>query len=165
MSDHTHGRFEIVAVADDDEAQAVLKILNDFGLSTNGFDSFPGPNGPELELGAEYIDTEFTMGQGDDLATQLLEKAPGATWEFIEDPNYEFSGTYHCHIPALGYYAASCNGEGQPVFTADQVLNMTKLSETSLIKELGLPWQLEFRRKSNLLNGEPLAPRTLTQED
>lgn len=153
MSDQTHARLEVIAVGDGEE-QAVLDVLNEYGLSDDGFASFPTAGMTKLELGTSYVNTQFTIGDGEDLTQRLLETAPGAFWEFIEDPVYEWLGTYHCHIPALGYYSADCDGDGQPVFNAPQVLNMTKLSELDLLKELGLPWQLEFRRLSKLLTEE-----------
>lgn len=153
MGDRTAARLEVLAIGEGEE-QAFLDVINEYGLSPDSEMSFPTHGVTKVEPGTDYGDYEFSCGEGATLASTLLEKAPNSTWSFTEDPAYEFLGDYYCNIPAIGFYSAPCNGEGVPVFTPDQVLNMTKLSELDLIKELGLPWLGEFARLRKLLTEE-----------
>jgi hypothetical protein len=56
-----------------------------------------------LILGEEYSTEETYLGNGDQMATNLVDLSPEITFLIHQEPRYEFDGDIHIQVPGLGY--------------------------------------------------------------
>jgi hypothetical protein len=52
----------------------------------------------------------------------MIKAAPGATWEFWEDPKYEWLGDWHGYTPSAGELGGDCDSDGNVVIDARAAL-------------------------------------------
>lgn len=114
MVDRTSAHLRVVDCPTD-QVGAVREILDRTGLHLE-FVEDDNPADHELGLGLVYMDQEIGCGVMNDVAQQLQERAPGASWEASEDPAYFWVGTVHRYTPALGWWSADCDDDGKPLF-------------------------------------------------
>lgn len=74
-----------------------------------------------LAFGAGESLEDVRCGTVDENASDLVDLAPKAIWQFFEDPKYEFSGTYAWHHPEVGLLMGECDADGRPVVAYEQL--------------------------------------------
>lgn len=157
MSDHTAYQLYVYECPDPVEQLAIVKVINDHEL----LDDWMGGDVPQtLELGHNYVDNEKSVGQTADIASDLIEAAPGATFVIWEDPNHEWLGSVCMYAPDLGRYDAECDADGNPVFEISSLLEKADQQATvgdfreQLEKLGGKPWQDRMTGLRNKLDAE-----------
>lgn len=118
MSDRTYLALSVYECPTS-QAQAILDIIETFDLSIGYDDETSDDEG--LALGALYSVGSVPCGSASEIAHHLMQVAPDTSWEVREDPAYEWLGSIHRFTPTLGMFAAQCDAEGEPVFTAREV--------------------------------------------
>jgi hypothetical protein len=110
VGDYTGGGFALWR-ATPEEAAAIAQELEAIGV----IDTEHGGSSSPLAVGewSEYGD--IRCGSVEDLAPGMAEAAPGAVWQFYEEPKYEWLGTCAWYHPDHGLYVAECGINGTPV--------------------------------------------------
>lgn len=103
-----------------EQVSAVLEIIERRGLHLE-FVEDGQPNDDQLRLDLVYMDHEISCGSAVQIAQELRQKAPDASWEVSEDPAYEWLGDIHRFTPALGMWSTDSAADGEPVFTAEKI--------------------------------------------
>ncbi|KJR10243.1 hypothetical protein UG54_01295 [Gordonia sihwensis] len=125
-----------IANCPDDQARAILEIIDAHDLSVDIDDR---PN--VLRIGEIYRIDEIPCKTSEEIANELQEVAPDASWECWEDPKYEWLGDLYRFTPELGLFTVECGGEGEPLFTAFEVRHFmakaTAVGGVDLARSLG----------------------------
>lgn len=121
----------------EDQARALLDVLAETGHLAEGWEGDPPDT---LRLGELYGDNQATLDTVDNLAAELVERAPGASWVAWSDPAYEWLGTIYYHTPELGLWHADCDAYGGAVFHLPTVRVVLDADEDTRARLLGLPW-------------------------
>lgn len=124
MADRTYFQL-VVADCPRHQAQTVLDIIDEFDL---GLDSCGDIT--ELALGEAYTANEIRCGSTEEIAEQLAETAPNASWECWEDPKYEWLGALVRFTPNLGLFTHDCDADGLARFTPKEVASLAVLPDT-----------------------------------
>lgn len=114
MSDRTSMSITI-ADCPPDQIGALTRTLTDLGLA-------------RVEGHNEFSTGEIICGTSLDIGEQLPTAAPGASWELVEQPAYEYLGIAMMYTPALGLFTSDCNDLGQPLVTTTAALALAKLT-------------------------------------
>jgi hypothetical protein len=133
------------------QARALLDTIDADDLDTNaGYRPHPDPGVPgtsvdltgRLVLGAPgYSHEKVSVGWmfEDDLADELVQAAPGATWRAWECPADGHLGTLRVHVPGLGVFRADCDGDGTPMFS-EADMRAVAADPAALDQAIGRPW-------------------------
>lgn len=129
-----------------EQRAAVLEIINEHGLTEDYFD---GEEETALNLGTRYGYGEMLLTAYQDVADQIIEKAPGATFECWNDPKYEYSGAVTMYAPDLGRFTSDCDADGEPYVTAPTIRKLiVNTGEEDLAlgleQALGVTWSKRF---------------------
>lgn len=119
MGDRTYHSL-VIADCPKDQARAVLDILNEYGYSTQADVDID----TTLALDELYFIEETNLGTSDEVAGQLMERAPGASFRASEDPKYEWLGVVSWYVPGLGLFSNTGDAQGQPVWNASEILSL-----------------------------------------
>jgi Protein of unknown function (DUF3145) len=123
MSDTTNLQLTVHA-APPEQHQAVLKAINAYGLGQDWASVAPADGFTELELGVQYTDGLGVVGHASQLAAELIDAAPGASFIVWEDPAYEWLGTVCAYTPELGAYEAESDANGVPQLSGAAILTL-----------------------------------------
>jgi hypothetical protein len=142
MSDRTYAQVDVLACPEDQRA-ALVAVLD--GTTEIPADFYPltlgsaneAPEDDTAPIG-RYGWDELALGSISDIASALIEAAPGATFHAWEDPKYEYPGGVVMYAPDLGRFDADCDANGQPYVTAWQVQQAADLD--TLRRETGVTW-------------------------
>jgi hypothetical protein len=155
MSDRTSMS---VTVADCPPAQieALTWTLIDLGLS-------------KVDDHNEFTADEIICGTAHDVGERLPDAAPGASWELVEQPAYEYLGIAMMYTPALGLFTADCNDLGQPLVTTTAALALAEIvrQNPDAISEIRGRLGFDHRRALDDLierNTESVLPEPGSQE-
>ena len=139
MSDRTSMS---VTVADCPPAQieALTWTLIDLGLS-------------KVDNHNEFTADEIICGTAHDVGERLPDAAPGASWELVEQPAYEYLGIAMMYTPTLGLFTADCNNLGQPLVTTTAALALAEIvrQDPDAISEIRHRLGLDHRRALDAL--------------
>ena len=119
----------------------VLDILAEYGLADEDT-----TNGATLTVGEWYSADEFRCGHANDVAGELVERAPEVAFTVYEEPAYGWVGTICTYVPELGLFTADCDNSGEVLFTRKQVLALDGKPDDIRQKELGVPWVTAIAR-------------------
>jgi len=130
----------------DEQAYALSEVLCDWELSYDWDGEFAELG--EVSLGMEpYTYREAVcLDVVKQLADEIIKAAPGAWFQAWTDPSEGALGTLVQYTPELGKFEAYCDADGQPHFTAHEVLQAAKLGEVGAKVLTGYAW-------SQVLNG------------
>lgn len=123
-----------------EQREAVLGIINEHGLTE---DYFGDKDVDELDLGATYGYGEMDLTAYQDVAEEIIEAAPGATFQCWNDPKYEYGGATTIYAPDLGRFTGDCDSDGDPYITASRFREVMKGGSAFADQQdraLGLPW-------------------------
>ena len=89
--------------------------------------TFTDYEGRPLRLDDTYScdDLPYTALRLPDLATRLVEAAPGASWYMWDEPE-DGTGTLHAYTPERGRFTAPCTNGGDVVLTREEILAYIK---------------------------------------
>lgn len=154
MGDRTWAQFTVVQLDTKkypEEAAAILAMLEDAGLG--------GLPGEELWVGpdAQYSDDQVSCGFVGEYLVPLVESAPHAVFHGYEDGGYEWLGEAMQYHPNLGLWRQTCDNNGFPVYSRDEVLHFIKLSKAAperINYLLGIPWDEAIEELSARLRAE-----------
>jgi hypothetical protein len=107
-----------------------------------------------IVLGEAYSAGDIRCGTADELAGQLVDRAPGTAFTVYEEPAYEWMGTVVTYVPGLELppdrdgrpregvvcWGASCDADGNGVWTAEQIREAIAAGPEHLAVMLGEPW-------------------------
>jgi hypothetical protein len=97
-----------------------------------------GADRKTLHLGYPYsIDTSTV----DELVHDLRDVAPDIAFTVTDDPDDEWLGSLRRYVPALGLFEASCDHDGNVVFTVADIVKLDTLRPARRQAKLGLPWE------------------------
>jgi len=112
------------------KAKLVAYVLEEWGV-TRDWDEGVGSSDWDaavvrdcIEAGIQFTDTQWGCGRGHELAKEL--KDLGVTFEFHEDPKYEWMGDLHMFHPELGEFYALCDADGEVQISAHVILELEK---------------------------------------
>lgn len=101
----------------------------------------PEPVRGELHIGCFYTNRSVPGDAPSDLADELIEAAPGATFIAWTDPAYEWLGTLVRYTPELGRHEAECTAEGAAVLGEWEILTALNVGGVGQLKRaVGTPW-------------------------
>ena len=138
-----------------DQAQAATEALAQYTWDEE-------PAGDGIGDGA-YACYEKSCGTSGEIAAALTAAAPGASFVLWEDPAYDWLGDVHAHTPALGAFTASCDANGQPVYTRAEVIAMMREAAsgedvfTFMDRKMGGPWLADWAAHGTPGNDAPVA--------
>jgi len=142
MSDRTNLQCYIYACPDD-QKQAAADALSEMQLNWGCADATPR----ELVLNQPYTEDQARCGSAEELAAELREAAPGASFVLWEDPAYEWLGSLQAYTPELGEFAGECDADGQVVAVLagilaeiDKVAGDAAAIRAALHRAMGGPW-------------------------
>lgn len=115
----------IVYQCDEEERTHLVEWMDE-----QGFEPEHDPAGFGV---ANYLHDE-PLGRDGDILQALIEIAPSATLRVWQDPKYEYDGSIHIHVPALGTWTGQCNSDGQPYLTAYEARPMIEAEDWPGVK-------------------------------
>jgi Protein of unknown function (DUF3145) len=121
MPDTTNLQLTVHA-APPEQHQAILKVINAYGLGQDWGSFAPDEGYTELELGVQYTDGQGVVGHASQIAAELIAAAPDATFIVWEDPAYEWLGAVSVYTPELGLFEADCDADGDPQLSGQAIL-------------------------------------------
>src|SRR5207253_1503096 len=93
-------------------------------------------------LGTVYGDQEASLMANDEIASALIEGAPGATFVVWVDPKYEYDGVITIYAPDLGRFDAESDSDGNIHHTNSQVRRIVAIEDIQERRRvLGTPWE------------------------
>jgi hypothetical protein len=122
----------------DDQVLALVDVLINYQMQVE-WDG-PEPERGELHIGTAYTNRSTAGDASQDLAGEIIEAAPGATFTTWTDPAYEWLGVLARYVPALGEHNAECNGEGQAVFSEPEIIEALGRGEQAVRDLVGTAW-------------------------
>lgn len=166
MSDRTRLHLRILDCPLD-QVRAVLDVIEKHRLHME-YDDEDHPAPDQLGLGLSYMDNEVVCGSAEQIATQLQQSAPGASWEVWEAPMFDWLGDLYRFTPELGLWTAECSSEGDALFTTEQVIKLAgdqSLSGDELATKLGITHEAALRDRTRRNEGIVLTLRTEQEPD
>jgi hypothetical protein len=99
----------------------ILQILeaHDLGLDWSESTDFT-----TLELGVAYTTNLGHPGEAEEIAAELIAAAPECAFLAWDDPVYEYLGGLVAYTKKLGEYGHSCDADGTPVLTAEEITKL-----------------------------------------
>jgi hypothetical protein len=132
MSDRSYLSVWLYRVTPEKEA-AVRAIIDEYGAS------------PDDSVAPPYFFTaeEARIDTYDEIVTACIAADPGIAILATNDPYPPYLGGLSAYTEELGRYDHDCDGEGNPVFTAKEVLALPP-GPLSRRRALGIPWEEAF---------------------
>lgn len=121
-----------------EQRAAVLDIIGDDGYAL--VKEWTDAIGDELEIGTAYTADEARLDTHADIAAEIIEAAPGATFYCWTDPKYEYTGAGVAYAPDLGRFDFECSADGEPLFSARVATEALSLPDDERVRKLGIPW-------------------------
>lgn len=124
----------------DDQAPAAVSVLADWGLRVD-WDGRPAEHGA-LHIGTPYTERMAALDAADELAAELIDRAPGITFTVWTDPHNEWLGTVVRYVPELGRHDAECDEQGEGQYTEAQILRALRPDhdDTGIHRLVGSAW-------------------------
>jgi hypothetical protein len=132
---------------------AVVEVLNDHELDFEYELLGSQRSHAELMLGRLYTARSFS-GFADDIGTQLIDRAAGATFAGWTEPAQEYLGTAVMYAPDLGKFIGECDANGHPLLGRWQLRELIGDQEKARLKRIaaaidraaGGPWLDRFEQ-------------------
>lgn len=135
-----------------DQVDAALAELEAYDLQVNwGSRKTPG----RLELAEPYTSHDIGVGAASDIASALIEEAPGCCFVLWEDPKYEWLGSLYAYTPELGLFSAACDAGGQPVLTRSEIAQLIADASEGLSARQGGTMLRQITEALGAATGEP----------
>jgi hypothetical protein len=123
----------------DDQAPAAVSVLADWGLCVD-WDGRAAEHGALL-IGTPYTERMAALDAADELAAELIDRAPGIMFTVWTDPKNEWLGSIVRYVPELGRHDGECDESGQGQYTEWQILAaLAKGGESAVRALVGAAW-------------------------
>ncbi|MCK2240065.1 MULTISPECIES: hypothetical protein [unclassified Crossiella] len=113
----------------------MLDVLKEYDLTEPDADARA-----VVKVGEPYRADTFPCGHAIKLANDLIQNAPEAAFTTYEEPAYDWLGITCLYVPGLGQFTAYCDGDGNPVFTQTEILQLAAEPDEVRLEKLGVPW-------------------------
>lgn len=125
MGDTTNFQMYVYSTTPD-EARHFARFIGEHCLGRDWSTNFNAdePDAIVLGRGGGYTDNDASCGIVNDYAVGLAANTPNSVFVAWEDPKYEWLGVLIMHVPGLGVYVAECDADGNPVMSAQSILEM-----------------------------------------
>ncbi|MFC7345048.1 DUF3145 family protein [Saccharopolyspora griseoalba] len=142
--DRTYGSAVIHACPPGRAGVIARILLEDFRLTVDPVQGDELPDGDDrwvVRVGECYYASEWSVGTAEELANELVQAAPDATFTVHEDPAYEFLGEMFSYVPVMGIFNSDCDQFGEPHFSLSALLALDRESAEVRRRKLGVPWR------------------------